>query len=93
MSSLLTVFYKQTFSRLNAIAPLWKVRRKLNFAQVETAYRPNCDQLYTYTNRSLSEIQTPKRWNLIARSKTLPAACVITQQYSSATFVSLLLPK
>jgi hypothetical protein len=70
--------------RLNAIAPLRKVRLKSNFAQVETAYRPSCDQLYTYTNRSSLE---PDR-----QQQDRPAACVIAQKNSSATFVLLCFP-
>jgi hypothetical protein len=35
------------------------------------------------------EIKTPTQWNLIGRSMTAPAACVIAPQYSSSTFVSL----
>jgi hypothetical protein len=35
------------------------------------------------------EFQTPSHWNLISRSTTAPVACVIAQQYSSATVVSL----
>jgi hypothetical protein len=35
------------------------------------------------------EIQTPTHWNLIGSSMTAPAACVIAQQYSSATFILL----
>jgi hypothetical protein len=37
-----------------------------------------------YTQRNALEIQTPTQWNLIS-----VAYCVIAQQYSSATIVSL----
>jgi hypothetical protein len=38
-----------------------------------------------YTKGSPIEIQTPGHWHLTGR----PDTCVIAQQYSSATFVSL----
>jgi Na+(H+)/acetate symporter ActP len=31
----------------------------------------------------------PTHWNLIARSMNAPSVCVIAQQYTSATFISL----
>lgn len=47
-------------------------------------------QLYIcIPKRSPDEIQTQTHRKLIGRSMTAPAACVIAQQYSSATVVSL----
>jgi hypothetical protein len=37
---------------------------------------------------SPDETHFPAHWNLISRSKTAPAACVIAQQYSSAICIS-----
>jgi hypothetical protein len=34
-------------------------------------------------------IQTPTQWNLIGLQHDRPTACVIAQQYSPATFLSL----
>ena len=42
-----------------------------------------------YVQGSPVEIQIPADWNLIANRKERLAACVITQQYSSSTLVSL----
>jgi hypothetical protein len=42
-----------------------------------------------YVQGSPVEIQTSTHWSLIGRSMTAPHACVIAQQYSSTTFVSL----
>jgi hypothetical protein len=42
-----------------------------------------------YIKESQVEIQTPTEWKYIGRSMTGPAVCVIDQQYSSVTFVSL----
>jgi hypothetical protein len=43
-----------------------------------------------YIQRNPTEIETPAHRNLFGRKQDCPAACVIAQQYSSATFVSLL---
>jgi hypothetical protein len=42
-----------------------------------------------YTKGSVLEIQTPVHRNLIGRSMTAPPSCVIAQQYSSASYISL----
>jgi hypothetical protein len=44
---------------------------------------------YVYRQASPAEIQTPIHRNWISRSSTPQAACVIAQQYPSATFASL----
>jgi hypothetical protein len=38
---------------------------------------------------ALLKSKTPAHWNLIGHRMTAPTACVIAQQYPSATFVSL----
>jgi hypothetical protein len=70
-----------------AIATTWTVQHKRNFLQVGTKY--TYSQRYTYMQECPAAIQTPAQWNLIDRSMSAPAVCVITQQYSSATFISL----
>jgi len=49
----------------------------------------SCGQLYMYFQGSPDEIQTPIALEPDRPQHYHPAACVIAQQYSSATFVSL----
>ena len=42
-----------------------------------------------YTQGSPVEIRIPTHWNLIGRSVTYHATCVLAQQYSSTTLASL----
>jgi len=67
-----------------------KVQHKLNCAQVTMQYP--YDQLYMYIYRVVQFISTPSHWNLIGYSTTVQFACIISQQYSSATFISLCFP-
>jgi hypothetical protein len=51
----------------------------------------NCVYIYTYTYTAINsvKIQTPTHWYQDQPQHDCPAACVIAQHYSSATFISL----
>jgi len=64
-----------------------KVRRKSNFAQVGTEYT-FCELGCVYARRP-SRKQNCNTLELNRPQRDRPTTCVIAQQYSSATFVSL----
>jgi len=73
---------------LNALVTLRNVRCKSSFAQVGIEY--TCGQLYMYVQGSPVGIPNySNTMETVRPQHDRPFACVIAQQYSSATVVSL----
>jgi len=77
----------QTLPKLNARVTFRKGRRKSNFALVGTDY--TYGHLDMYIQDSPADIQTLNTLEPDRQQRDRPSACVIAQQYSSVTSVSL----